>query len=314
MGQGIGIPLFGLVLCLALAVYYIPDRPQSFTVQAATEVLTVEVAAEGQTVWDVELLQLCLPGRPEITKAPDAGQTLPECAESYYGRRTLSEVEISWPAGYRLTFRILGMDAIEVLVEQHESSALATVGDLALTSGTLLRIPYSMNGATLVRPLVPVRGYVRIGSVPNQSDTLLLHTGRYEIRQKMWWRRLPIVVARGELFTGDRIGFVCQRAPIWVAQEGPQVCASPQDVIAHLFVTDISPRIASLDVVATTDQTYSALQMTRIGGQPTEIYVPWTQRVVNDPLPVAVATILGLIATSLALAKSLNPRKEKEKP
>ena len=106
------------------------------------------------------------------------------------------------------------------------------------------------------------------------------------------------MVAQGTFFPGDRVQFARIAAPFW-ASEGD--VADGEDIIASLFVTDISRLSPAFDLVATTPRAFSALRLTRVDSQPTLIPVTWTQRLAADTLPVAVATLLGLLLTCMNL-------------
>lgn len=302
--------IFGLVLLLAVLVYYVPARPQSFVVSASTEILRIEMVDDGNVEWELPEIELC--ARIMDPTAPRRSE-LNWCSADRYSSMRLQDAVVQWRDGYTLTFRSFAADYIDVLVERREDALPVRISEtVEITNGSLLRIPVDHPAG---RALIPARGYVTIGDVPNRSDTLLLREGRYEIRQNLGvFHRQSHVVERGTLFPGDRISFAGQEAPLW-AQVFGGGDPGPKDtdtVVARLFLTELSPQSRWFDIVATTEPAFSALRITRVGGQPTLIAVSWTQRLLADALPVAIATILGLMGSIIALSNAYTAKRGPE--
>lgn len=301
-----------------MVIYYVPDRQQSFTVTATTEVLTIDPVSDGVTEWEVPRIEACI-----RTDAPKRELKVQGCAMGLYeGVIEDDYPTLRWTEGYRLTFRAYTADMIEVLVE-HNPDALpapdnapneqrpgemkipvVTLGDRVLTPDSLLYIPYRVAGE---RTVLPLRGYVSIGDVPDASDSLLLLDGRYEIKQNLGLRRdRSHLVGEGRLFPGDRISFALGDRPWFVPGDAARPKEGPgrTNALARVFVTDLVAGGEGFDLVATTEPAYANLLLTRVGGQPTLIPVPWTERLLGDGVPVAIATLLGLIATMIALSNA----------
>ncbi len=292
----------GLLLVVLAFLYYLPDRKQSFTVSATTEHLVVDMVTDSAPDWEVRGLEACVPTPNPSPKSVAVGN----CQATRFEGRKLEDATLRWSDGYTLTFRAFEPERVEILVEKEKDAAPVYLdGDLLVETGTILRIPYRFEGE---RMLLPIRGYASIGDVPNTSGTLVLREGRYESRQNLGvLRRKPHVVAQGELFPGDRISFGRRAPPLflrWAVEDVPETGPGVENVTAKMFLTDLSPAHAAFDVVATTEHSYSALKLTRVGGQPTDIPVEWTQRLQADALPVAIATMLGLLATIIALSNA----------
>lgn len=290
--------VFAAALLAAMILYYVPERESSLAVMATTEALSVRTVAEGETEWSIDGLTACLRDTgdlPETNRAPVASCEAP----LYAGVVIEEEVTLRWPDDYVLEFRIVEGGALEVFATFPDTAEPVRLNDdYPVTSGSLLRI-----AADSARPILPLRGFLSIGQVPVRTDQLVLTGGRYEIRQKLRKSESTAPVTKGEFFPGDRIEFACEQPPfpIW-----PFVtrCTGERDVIARAFVTDRDVGDRTFEVVATTNPEYSSLRLTRVGGQPGTIPVRWTDRVLSDARPVAVATILGLIATIIALSNA----------
>ncbi|NVO58197.1 hypothetical protein HW561_20600 [Rhodobacteraceae bacterium B1Z28] len=229
------------------------------------------------------------------------------CDPSNFMGRKLGETAIRWMDGYHLTFRSFDKQWIEVLVEHEEGAKpVFLIGDEKIDNGSVLRIPFYHDYG---RTVIPVRGIATIGEVPSATDSLLLQEGRYEIRQELGllWK-YPNVVKQGTFFPGDRVSFAVQPKPGWRRWFGLAQTAgdTSKDVPAQMFIADLDPKDNGVDLVATTELKYSALCLDRVGVIEKRKCLPVspTERLKEDAFPVALATILGLIGSLVALANA----------
>lgn len=313
------------VLFVGMVLYYVLPRKQAFSVFASTEYLAVDMVSNNAPDWELPSVQACI----RKTDPVATGVDVLGCDPTRYEHYEMSEAFVRWSEGYRLVFQGIEPHAILVTIERDETAKSVILDGFSMhpepggqnqaqtpeiTHGSILRIPITPQS----RPLMPIRGRVTIGDVPNGTQGLILHNARYEIRQQLGLNRRPAVVAQGVFFPGDRIGFASEPHPYlrpFSGLFGVPTAAAP-DVVASLFITDISRLTPAFDLVATTPPKFSSLRLTRIGSDPTIIPVTWTQRVVGDSIPVAVATLLGLLGTTMALTNAyLNaPQKKPHTP
>ncbi|MEL7344621.1 MAG: hypothetical protein AAFN59_07150 [Pseudomonadota bacterium] len=295
-----------------VAIYYIAPRPMSFTVSASVESLQVSTVNEGSRDWALSVIEGCLRRSEKTPQEPtQAVPTVTECNEDFYVPIRISEPTLRWSEGYSLTFEGLSLDTMRIVVRHDGDVAPVAIDGFAtqdsdqdvsrtITNGSILYIRWTDD-----RPILPLRGRIRIGSVPNMSDALILREGRYEIRQNLGLNPRPVVVGSGELVPGDRIGFARQ-TPIWqrIANFALERQAASDDLVSTLFLTDLSRFTQAFDVVATTPAEYGALRLTRIGVEPTIIPIAWTERLRADAIPIGISTLIGLLAGMLALANT----------
>lgn len=282
-----------------MSVYYIADRQTSFAVSASTEALKVKTVAEGETEWSIVGLKACLRKRGDLPDQKNRKKL--GCEEEFFvGYEFENEVTLRWPDDYNLDIRIAESGDLEVLVLFSESAeAVRLTDDHPLPNGSQLFIP-----ADLTRPILPLRGFLTIGQNPVRADQLILTKGRFEIREKLIGNESSRPVVDGEFFPGDRVEFVCKRATSPLRSDLNR-CTDSEQVLARAFVTDQNVTDRTFEVVATTSPLHqSCLQLTRVGGQPSCVNVGWTNRIMSDARPVAIATILGLIATIIALSNA----------
>jgi hypothetical protein len=306
------------IIFVAFVIYYALPRKQSFTVFASTEYLVVHTVNESSPDWELPQASLCLRTANNL-KASNFDE--PVCDNRLFEQHDLSEITVRWSEGYTLTFQ--GADPAFVLLRVDKSkdakpvliSGYARRGgqpdyeqpvEFGITDSSLLKIPFT----DFERPLIPMRGRISIGDLPDGRHEMLLREARYEIRQTLGITSRPSVVAQGEFYPGDRIGFARQPSPLWdrglalLRGSGSPNDNVEGDIVATLFVTDLSRLSPAFDLVATSPSKYSALRLTRVGSEPTIIPVSWTQRIAADTIPVALATLFGLLATAIALSNA----------
>lgn len=285
--------------------------------------------------WELPLVEACVRPTKEAHLDKAGRAELNHCSGNLYTQYRLAEVSLRWIDGYELTFQGIEANVIQVVVNRDRDPDLkpvfldgfATAWNpdrnefesepdkpvrVEITNGTLLRIPMPPNN----RALMPTKGFVTIGVDPNGHSGLILRNARYQVREKLALNRKPVVVADDTLFAGDRIEFVKVPPPLILSPSRlfDADARAPKQHMSDVIITDISRLEPAFEVIATTAPEYSAMQLTRVGSNPTLIPVSWTQRVANDSIPVAIATLLGLLGTTIALTNALlnaGGRKEK---
>ena len=303
---GLAVRVIAAFVLLAMLLYYIPERAKGIAISVSSEYLAVDTIGDSDTEWEVPLIEACI-----RTDTPSATRSLKleNCEPSLYEGVRAEFPVLKWPTGYRLEFRSFDTETLEIKVNKSDDAPqVLLTDDRAITNGTLLRIPYGNE-----RPLLPVEGFATIGQPPNASDRLILRHGVYEIRQKLLPWGKPLVVSDGAFFPGDKIDFLCRPSWPWSGVFTPD-CDAGAPIPARLFITDLSSRSAAFELVVTTDRAFSELYISRVGDLPSYRKVTWSDRVLADSLPVALATILGLLGTIIALSNNYFSRNGKSKP
>ncbi|MEQ6250073.1 hypothetical protein ABMC89_14360 [Sulfitobacter sp. HNIBRBA3233] len=300
------------IIFVAFVIYYVLPRKQSFTVFASTEYLVVRTVNESSPDWELPDASICLRTN-EGSRASSID--VADCDNSLYEQHRLADITLRWSEGYTLTFQGRDPSFLLLLVGKEETAKPVIIdgyrmrdgqadydspAELQVTGGSILRIPW--DGPE--RPLIPMRGRISIGHLPDGRHEMLLREARYEIRQTLGITRRPSLVAQGDFYPGDRIGFARQSGPFWDRGATAPAGNAEDDIVATLFVTNLSRLSPAFDMVATSPSQYSALRLTRIGSAPTIIPVSWTQRIAADTIPVALATLFGLLATAIALSNT----------
>ncbi|MEL6548994.1 MAG: hypothetical protein AAFQ54_01985 [Pseudomonadota bacterium] len=267
---------------------------------------------------------------PRCDNAP-APEASTEAAEQDASEetKTLRAATVAWPEGYRLEFRAFDDDYVEVgvtfppTVPSEDGQGTEQTPQVAIDfedggfakralvlSGSILRIPYFMEGE---RTVLALRGYVIVGGPSTTANTHLLRAGSYESRQTLRPGQSPPVVANATFLPGDRVSFERHAPPFWARIAGVTSAREDSEApVSRAFLTDLDLRNRAFDVVVTTEPFFGAVVFTRVGGQPTDIIPPWTARLAADAVPVAVATVLGLVATILAILRTYLPDKGKQ--
>lgn len=311
---------YGVLISIALFLLsYLLDRKQAFAISAVTEFIRVETVSEGADDWSLVAAHICTPKEDDVQNSasppapndtgltPDEIGLSPDCADNFYDQRTFKldddneELTLRWTDDYTLEIRDFNRGFLYVYVTRDaptdsRDTQPVYFQDLEIPSDSILYIPVNDDEP----PRLALRGYLTLGEPPVRSDAMVVRDGRYEIRQD--GRRLrKHVVAEGEFFPGDRVTFEREPAPLWARWSIEKDAELAKKVTSRIFVTDLNVSRHGFDVVATTDPQFSSIYLTRVGGQPSRIPVNWAQRLTSDPIIAALATILGLLATMLAL-------------
>ncbi|GEM_PF-2546113 len=303
---------------------YIVERKQSFAVSAITEHLRVETVSEGADDWSLVAAHICIPKSAttqESAAESDADSSdgeqqgkKPLCETAYFDQTTFNiededeELTLRWTDDYALEIRQFDKDFLYIYITRNpppedEDPQPVFFQRHEIPDGAIIYIPLSEEES----PRLALRGYMSLGETPVRSDAMVVREGQYEIRQDSW-RQSKHVVATGELFPGDKITFEQETVPFWARLQKQAKAERSDKIVSRVFVSDLVPRVAGFNVVATTDPQFSSIYLTRVGGQPTRVPVSWGQRLTTDPLIAGIVTILGLMATVLALRNSFFPR------
>lgn len=293
------IRLFLLILIALVFVYYLIPRPSSFSVTARSEYLKVAVSDLNQPDWYLPAVVACI--------RPEDGSRLNRVGNTTCGPRfeehSLEAVDLRFRSGYGLTFRGFEPGIVELAVDKDEDAAEVRLDgfdatgaeqSIALTTGSALRIPFNTGD----RPDIATRGFVDLGERPSASAGLFLRQARYEVRQKMFDK--THVVASGQFLLGDKVNFLKQGCVLWLCA----VDTGAIEEVAATVVVSSDTRFSAFDVILTTPNEYSAIGITRIGSDLTELPITWTSRLASDPRPAALATLIGLLGALVGLTNT----------
>ncbi len=273
-----------LLLCVfaGVALYYLLEREQSFTLHVQTKSARIELTDADPAPWYVAGATLC----QRAEGGGDGEGTL--CDLKYYNSHQSEEAEVLWQTGVVLT--ISGMD--ETYLSAHitvpeGASRTSTFDTAEITDQSVLVFERQSleDTASLV-----AAGHLVIGEVAETGSTQLLQGGVYEIRESLKLSSGPSVVARGSFLPGDSISLLDK---------------SGDPVPAQILITaPLGPR-SDFELVATSPPRNSAMVVQRIGAVKTQITSRWMDRLVNDALPLALSIFLGLLGASLGIAKNV---------
>lgn len=289
-----------IVFCL-VPVYYLWDRNQSFTLQAATQSITITTDAGLDNEWEIAGAILCrrIPAG-EAVIATDASR----CDADFYTQHEIAPttgddsglVTLVWPADYQLTIQGAGTDELSVAITFPADAETLYFGDIAVPDQSLVIFPAS----ELTRlGTLPLSGKVRIGQPPRAGASHILRAGTYEIRENLGLSGLSTVVAGGTLLLGDYA---------WPADR------NGEPITASMFLADSADERAAFDIVLTTPQQPSAINIERVGGASAAFTTRWIDRVNTDALPIAITALLTLLATILNVLQGVERPREPKAP
>ncbi len=271
-----------LIVFAAVAVYYLLDRKQSFTLYVHTRLATVELTGSSQQTWYLSRATLCQRATGEGTSDS------PQCAAPYYNSFEGEEVEVTWQEGVTLTLR--GMDETSFITEITVPDPEAEppyFDDTPITDKSLIIFD---RRSLLDSGALVLTGELTVGASPESGATHLLQGGRYEIRESLRLSSGPSVVATGTFLPGDTLTLED---------------ATGTPVPLQMLISPPRNAGSDFDIVATSPPRKSAIVLQRIGTAKTRISSRWMDRLANDALPLALSIFLGLLGASLGIAKSL---------
>lgn len=307
----------------AVLIYYTSPRPKSFAVNASTEYLKVDTVDTRSPDWELPVIEGCLRLRDgQNSDAFSLGTpAYADCASSRYAPFRIYDPVLRWTDGYTLRLYGEDLETARIVVTKLEDArdvridgfdGLFEAGQrgpnpisIEIQDRSILVVPW-IDSELQERVVLPMRGRIDIGDLPNAPDSLFLRSGRYEIRQDLGLNPRPVVVGRGDLFAGDVIGFERRAAPFWVkmSRRSNPSQNHERDIVSDIFVSDLSRFTPAFDLVATTPQAFGDLRLTRLGTGPTLIPVTWTDRLRADAIPAGVSALIGLLSAFLALTNT----------
>ena len=277
-----------LLLFVAVALYYCWPRPKSFFLDVTTDYLEVTTDLDTQIVWDISEATLCVPGAREET---DGNRTLErnECA-GLFVRHALENVELDWPDNVTLLLRSGPNRMLEILIRLEAEQSIEING-VSATAESLLRIPgrsLDLNGG------LGLSGDLVLGQTAEHGTLKMLQKGRYETREKPFFRSNALLVDSGSFAMGDAVAI--------------EPAGGEDRISSYAFLTFDEPRgdgTAPFRVIATSPESLSRLRLERARANPSYIEPNWSQRIANDPLAIGIATLLSLLATFLGVLNNL---------
>lgn len=302
------IRLILLCVFIAMIVYYVWPRRQSFLVDVRTDILTITTGDETADIWELEDVRICrqTPASQIIPIAPTDGlerSTDPQafCTAEGHEFQKVDQLEVSWPIGTTIVIRLeqdrIGgprnasnggpNHTIEVKVENLASAEPFVVEGVSISNGTLLRFP-----ARVVNDLGVLRiaGKIRLGQTATQGTRLMLRDGTFEIKESFALLGAPLVVKSGRLVLGEEVEVV----PRW-KHDAP--------LMSRAFVSIPEGNLTGLRVVLTSSPVQSRLERKRAYGYAVATS-NWMERILADPRPVVLATLLSLLGGAIAVAQS----------
>lgn len=273
---------------LCVAAYYLFPRPQSFTIVAATQSVTVTTAEGMQDVWALENAVLCQ-RRPVDAPLPDELPQAGQCDPEDYVEMRAPFAEILWTPGYRLTVSGDSESQLYVSITAPPKGPLALFGEAPITNASALF--FDRSSLANLGGLV-AQGQIEIGGLAQAGAAKLTRSGTYQIRETLGLPSRKAVVATGDILTGDLVRLTDRQGA---------------GITATMLLAPSADALADFDVIMTSPEQPSAIEITRIGGAQSTITTRWTDRIANDALPVALSIFLGLFGVTLGIARSLVP-------
>lgn len=277
IARGVLIVIFALV-----AIYYLLERDQSFTIHAQTGAASIEVTGARSHIWVLGNAVLCN-RRPGQIDGPHGDGP---CDNRYFETFKAEEAEISLPAGTKLSLHGTNPEQLAIQISK-VPERLPLFDSIPITENSVL---FFDRGSLADTSSLVISGYLTLGEIAETGATQLVRQGSYEIRESLARTSGISIVAMGDFLPGD-----------YVRVEGQDGKLVPM----RILITVPGVELADFDVIATSPPRPSSIVVQRIGAAQTRITSRWMDRLSNDALPLALSIFLGLLGAALGIAKSL---------
>lgn len=283
-----------VAFCVVFLYYWFP-REQSFIVFAETKSFSVVTDRNPELLWELSEATLCIALRPEIVQAnivnPEQVQSASTGSDqcdplAFHVAGTLNDVIFEWPEGIGITLTLHDRKTIELLLSIPDTDSPFLISGHEIFDKSLLRFPISTmdeNG------LLILSGDVELGENAVMGASHLLQSGRYEIREKFFFRERLQLVDQGVLTVGDKVSVRALRDEVPIS--------------GRLFFTRSEDKPNLLNAVLTTQPERSVLTIRR-ADQIAQIVPDWIGRLKSDAWPIVMTTLLGLFGASLGIVHS----------
>jgi hypothetical protein len=308
--------LLVLVLGAAIGLYSIPSSG-SFGIQAVTGGAVVEHTGTQAGRWILVRPHVCNRLPPGARRPVAADEAPSPCPASLFEVSNPQEADFVWPRGAITRIRSTTRGGLAVEIEALGSTPLR-IGDVDLRAGSRIIVaPQDWRA----HAALPVAGLVTVGILPVAGEEGYLRSGRYIVREPLIWRSDPVTAVSGELFAGDEVSF-----EVWsemdASASSPEGDAPEEGAVAFggigsggdwqyrpaIAIGFIAPHVTQhrgeqgFSIIAYTSKGLNRMRISRLGTDPSYVEVRWTDRVMRDPVLLAVAVILGILAVFLPFA------------
>lgn len=271
-----------IVLVLAALLAYLTPRPRSFAIEAQTRAVALSFAGgEAMNSWLLPDALVCVRhARRTAGEVPVSADDAKTCDPRLYDIAHPVNGQTTWRDGDVVSLARPGSGALEILV-QKVGAQPPDVDGTALTESSRIVVP---DGPSLDGLILNFAGHITIGDVPGPGSRHTLISGTYEVREAMPTQERPVPLLTGDLFPGDRIRILAD--------------GTENDVTSYGFVA-VQSGADALEVVAYSPAGDSVLRADRFGAKPILTTPTWIDRVVHDPILVAITTIAGIVGAIL---------------
>ncbi len=278
----LGLIVLSLVALLGSAMLVLAPNPRSFAVQAATRGLTVTVDHAAMSKWLLERALVCFRNDARVSAAPMQDGAV--CDPGLYDVRSVRNLELEWASATQLQITRTGPKSPLTIRMVAPGAEPVLVDDRALSRADLVIVPsadWLDNGA------LTIAGDVRVGSRPGPGEAGIVMSGSYSVSERLVLAQRPVVLARGELFSGDE-------AQIRV-RDGDDT--KPAQVFG--FIEPRNDGEAGFAVTLYSEVSDSILHVDRFGARGIETNPSWVDRALANPSLLGASAMLAL-ASGLA--------------
>lgn len=274
---------------LLLAVLLLWPNPRTFAVQAASRGVSVVVNQAAMSKWLFARAQVCFRNgvRPSATAIKVAYEG--PCDPLLYDVLTYDDLEVEWPNGIGLDINKAGPDSALIIQVDSEQQLPVDLQDRAFGASDLLIVGSRdwLDGGTLT-----IGGNVVIGKPAGPGESGNLLSGSYRVSERLMPATAPVVLMKGELFSGDQVQILSRGA------------GGIEEAQVFGFIEPRNNGEAGLGVTFYSAASDAMLSIDRFGAVSIRAMPSWFDRFLANPTLLGGTAILALIS-SLAILKNL---------
>jgi hypothetical protein len=284
--------LLGLFMVVVAAIVFLSCVPTKRAFVVAAETYRVEATPQvgGSMRWNLKSAIICTPLANDLQSAAASDES--GCSPNHYEIRKPVNLSFEWPAGRHFILRKApGGGPIAIEWEEELELPEETLPPKSLIA--MRDADWRKAGALLFS------GQVAIGVVPPVTGYMI--SGHYEVREELFLRSSPVVVAEGDLMPGDRAEIVGAERPNKPAFVQAFVSANPD------------PGREGFQVIIYSPAGQDFLRLDRMRANPALIGSNWYDKALKDPWLLALAAIMTFISLTselwIKVFKELWPRR-----
>ena len=272
--------LIGLLLIVGVVAFSVRAGPRSFAVQVVTRGLEIVFDGSAMNAWRLEGVTVCFRNDARVSGASPLPNHPSGCDPRLFAIETYDALELVWGDGNLVQIARLGPDAPLEIQLLGVSAAPTQVGEQTLTVNSRILVSDAAwrEGSTLT-----MSGQATLGKAPGPGSQFNVLSGSYAVSERLPWTSRPVVVARGELLSGDQASMV-------------KAGLAGEPVSVFGFIEPRGDGDTGFGATVYSPLGDDELSIDRFGAVEIRASPSWIDRWLANPALIAVSAVVGLLS------------------